>query len=237
MKKITYLPALLFLLFLALPGFSSEKEKSLKLPAEGIRLLFVDAGAGSLKIEGVEGLTSIEVVAEIDVRGVRDSRIDDFLDDHLRLSLEKSGEEAVLKGYFDHSGFHLFDGEGSVDLTVRMPKAMDLEVDDGSGWASVDNLKGEVRIDDGSGDLTVENIEGNLRIDDGSGEIDARNITGDVEIDDGSGEMTIVKVGGTVTVDDGSGGIFIEDVGKDVVLESTGSGSVRTDNVRGRIIK
>jgi DUF4097 and DUF4098 domain-containing protein YvlB len=234
MKKML---CLLALLFLALPAFSYQTEKSLKLPAEGIRLLLVEAGAGSLKIEGVEGLTSIEVTAEIYVRGISDRRIDDFLSDHLRLSLEKNGEEAVLKGYFQSSGFHLFSGESSVDLTVRVPRAVDLDVDDGSGWLTVDNLRGEVTINDGSGELTVANIEGNLRIDDGSGEIEARNVTGDVRIDDGSGSMTIIGVGGTVTVDDGSGGISIEDVAKDVVLESTGSGSVETNNVRGRIIR
>jgi len=234
MKKI---PVLLGLLFLSLPAFSYQTEKTLKLPAEGIHLLSVDAGAGSLKIEGVEGLTSIEVTAEISVHGVADRHINDFLDEHLRFSLEKSGEEAVLKGYFHFSGPHLFFDDGKVDLTVRMPKAMDLDVDDGSGDLSVKNVRGEVSIDDGSGDLTVSNIEGDLRIDDGSGELEARNVTGNVRIDDGSGSLTVVGVGGTVTVDDGSGGIYIEDVAKDVVLESTGSGSVRTNNVRGRIIR
>ena len=34
---------------------------------------------------------------------------------------------------------------------------MNIYVDDGSGWLTVDNIKGEVRIDDGSGDMTAEN--------------------------------------------------------------------------------
>lgn len=233
MKKF---PVFLCFLFLAFPAFAYQTEKTLTLPAGDIRQLFVDAGAGSLKIEGVEGLSSIDVKAEIYVRGVRAERIEDFFEEHLRLSLEKSGSAAVLKGYFHFSGISFFAGEASIDLTVRVPKAMDLEVEDGSGWTTIENIRGEVAIDDGSGDLDVANIEGNLRIDDGSGDIDARNITGDVEIDDGSGSMDIVKVGKTVTVDDGSGGIYIDDVGGDVVLESTGSGSVRTENVRGRVI-
>jgi len=252
MKKML---CLLSLLVLSLPAFSFQTEKSLKLPVEGIVKLSVEAGAGSLKIEGAEGLASIEVTAEIIVRGVRDGKIDDFLNDHLRLSLEKNGEEAVLKGYFHFTGFRWFSGEASVNLTVRVPKAMDLYVDDGSGWLTVDNLRGEVKIDDGSGELTVADIDGDLMIDDGSGEIEARNITGSVRIydgsgeidmrtvtgnvtiDDGSGSMKIVGVGGTVTVDDGSGGIYIDDVAKDVVFESTGSGSVETGNIRGRIIR
>ena len=234
MKKFLFLITLLAMSSLA---FSYQAEKSLTLPADGIRKLSVDAGAGSLKIDGVEGLSSIEVTAEIIVRGVSDRRIDDYLNDHLRLSLEKEGAEAILNGYFKSRHFSLFFGEALVNLTVRVPKAMDLYVDDGSGWLTVDNVRGEVTISDGSGDLTVTNIEGNLIIDDGSGSIETRNVTGDVRIDDGSGSMTIVRVGGTVTVDDGSGGITIDDIAKDVVLESTGSGSVETSNIRGRIIR
>jgi len=233
MKKILF-PLCLF--FLAIPVFAYETEKDLTLPAEGLRQLIVDAGAGSLKIEGVEGLSAIEVKAQIFVRGIRAGNIEEFLGDHLRLSLEKSGSAAVLKGYFHFSGISFFAGEASIDLTVRMPKTMDLEVDDGSGWLGIRGIQGEVEIDDGSGDLTVENIEGNLKIDDGSGDINVRDVTGWVVIDDGSGSMEVIKVGKDVTVDDGSGGIFIEDVGGDVILESTGSGSVHTDKVRGRVI-
>jgi len=234
MKKLF---GLLFVLALSALAFSAQTEKSLNLPAAGIQKLSVDAGAGSLKIDGVEGLSSIEVQAEIIVKGVGDRKLEDFLKDHLRLSLEQSGGEAVLKGYFEFTGITLFSPEATVNLTVRMPKAMSLYVDDGSGWLTVANIKGEVSIDDGSGELSAENIEGDLIIDDGSGEIEVRNITGNVRIDDGSGSMTIERVGGSVRVDDGSGSISIDDVAKDVVFTSTGSGSVHTKNVRGQVIR
>jgi len=233
MKKIVLIIAVFFLSTLA---FSAQTTKSLKLPAEGITKLSVDAGAGSLEILGVEGLSTIEVEAVINVDPLKESRFEDFLKDHLRFSLEKHNGEAVLKGFFEFEGFVL-PRNASVDLKVRLPKAMNLYVDDGSGWATVEGIRGDVEIDDGSGDLTVVDIEGNLTIDDGSGDIDIRNVTGDVRVDDGSGSMDIVKVGGSVTVDDGSGSIFIDDVGKDVILDSTGSGSVRTDRVRGRVVR
>ena len=56
-----------------------------------------------------------------------------------------------MKGYFEFSGIVFFPPK-AVNLTVRVPKAMNLYVDDGSGWLTVDNIKGEVRIDDGSGE-------------------------------------------------------------------------------------
>ena len=233
MKKFAFLIAVLFFSTLA---FSAQVEKSLKLSAEGIRDLSVDAGAGSLEIVGVEGLSEIQVEAEIVAGWIKDKDFDDFLKDHLHLSLEKSGSEAVLKGYFQINGI-VIAKDLAVNLKVRMPKTLNLFVDDGSGWMTVENLQSDVRIDDGSGELTVINIDGSLTVDDGSGDIEARDITGDVRIDDGSGSMRIVRVGGTVTVDDGSGSITIDDVAKDVVFESTGSGSVRTENIRGRVVR
>jgi DUF4097 and DUF4098 domain-containing protein YvlB len=234
MKKSAFAIAVLFLSTLA---FSGQVDRSLKLPASGIQKLSIDAGAGSLEILGVEGLSEIEVEAEIDVRGVSERRLDDFLKNHMRLSLDKDGSVAVLKAYFEFSGFNFFGGNASIDLKVRLPKTMALYVDDGSGWMTIEGLRGDVRIDDGSGELTVRNIDGNLTIDDGSGDIDVRDVTGDVRIDDGSGSMRVVRIGGTVRVDDGSGSIVIDDVAEDVIFDSTGSGSVRTNNVRGRIVR
>ncbi|MBN2198870.1 MAG: hypothetical protein JW747_03380 [Candidatus Aminicenantes bacterium] len=235
MKKKT--AVLIALLFLSTFAFSDEITRTLKLPAEGIQKLSVEAGAGSLEILGVEGLSGIEVEAEIYVRGIRERRLDDFLKDHLRLSLEKDGSRAVLKAYIEFRGISFFGGESSVDLKVRLPRTMALDIDDGSGWMTVEEIRSDVRIDDGSGELSVRNIDGNLVIDDGSGDIEIRGVTGDVRIDDGSGSIRVVRVGGTVTVDDGSGSIVIDDVDRDVVLESTGSGSVRTNNVRGRVVR
>lgn len=217
MKKMPYA---LCLLLLAAPAFSYQVEKSLTLPAEGIRALEVNAGAGSLKIEGVEGLSSIEVAAEIIIREAGKDRIEDFMDNHLRFSLEKIGERAVLKGCFQFDGFpRRFSGDALCNLTVRVPKTIDLAVDDGSGSMAVVNIRGDVSIEDGSGD------------------IDIRDVTGGLRVDDGSGSMTITGIGGSVTVDDGSGDIEIDDVDGDVILESTGSGGVSTGFVRGRVIR
>ena len=235
MKKMPYA---LCLLLLAAPAFSYQVEKSLTLPAEGIRALEVNAGAGSLKIEGVEGLSSIEVAAEIIIREAGKDRIEDFMDNHLRFPLEKIGERAVLKGCFQFDGFpRRFSGDALCNLTVRVPKTIDLAVDDGSGSMAVVNIRGDVSIEDGSGDITVRGVEGDVRVDDGSGDIDIRDVTGGLRIDDGSGSMTITGIGGSVTVDDGSGDIEIDDVGGDVILESTGSGGVSIGFVRGRVIR
>ncbi len=73
-----------------------ETTKSLNLPAQGVRRLEIQAGAGSLTVTGREGLAAIEVKAEIVVRHVRDADMDGFLKDRIELVLEMRGDVAVL---------------------------------------------------------------------------------------------------------------------------------------------
>lgn len=233
-----------------------ETTKTLNLPAQGLLRLDIRAGAGSLTVTGREGLAVIEVKAGVVAPDVRDKDMEEYIRDHVELTLEKRGDVAVLVSRIRDNGrlFH-FGDSARVDLTVTVPKTMALDIDDGSGGMVVEDISavvriedgsgairvvriaGNVRIDDGSGEVVVEGVEGNLEIDDGSGGLEVSDVTGDVTIDDGSGEVLVRRVGGIVTVDDGSGGIDIEDVEKDVRLINTGSGGVDISGVKGRVIR
>ena len=254
MKKIVVFTALCALIAGTLSAF--ETTKTLELNAQGIRRLDIRSGAGSLTVTGREGLAAIEVKAEVVAPHTRDKDAEEFLRDRVDLTLEKRGDVAVLVGRIreERRIFHFDDG-ARIDLTVMVPKALALDIDDGSGGIVVEDLAaglrvedgsgeirvsrvaGEVMIEDGSGDIAVENIEGSLEIDDGSGGIEVSDVTGNVSVDDGSGEIVIRRIGGTVTVDDGSGGIDIDDVEKDIRLIDVGSGSVRISGEKGRVIR
>jgi hypothetical protein len=168
-------------------AFGFETTKTLNLSAAGIDKLDIDAGAGFLKVSGAEGLSGIEVEARIVIDGVADKDMESYLKDHVELELRKSGATAVLKGLIHDRGFFRFGGEAKIDLTVRMPRAMALAVDDGSGALEIEDIGGAVRVDDGSGSLRVSRVAGDLRIDDGSGEITVENVGGNLDIVDGSG--------------------------------------------------
>ena len=56
-----------------------------------------------------------------------------------------------------------------INLTVRVPKNMDVEVDDGSGEVKIAQINGNIQIDDGSGEINIRDIRGDVGIDDGSG--------------------------------------------------------------------
>jgi DUF4097 and DUF4098 domain-containing protein YvlB len=234
MKSTTLIFAAFFMT--ASLAFSAQEIKPLSLAAQGIDKLEIDCGAGFLRVRGVEALNSIEVKAEIYVRGIADKKMKEFLEDHVKLTLEKKGSSALLVSRVDNRPFSFFR-EARIDLTVNIPKKMNIRIDDGSGSIDVESIIGNLVIEDGSGGIRVENIQGDLDIDDSSGEIEVRGVTGNVSIDDGSGGIEITDIGGSLTVSDGSGGIDIDRVEKDLILRGTGSGGVHYRNIKGRVIK
>lgn len=233
--------------------FAYKEVKELSLSIQGIEKLEIDCGSGFLKVYGQEGLKEIRVEAEIILEGKSEKSAEEFLEKYLKLSLKKRGSRAVLTSGFESYRSLFSFGNKVINLTVNMPKDMNLDVDDGSGSIIVNDIAGDVNVDDGSGSMEIMNIKGNLEVDDGSGEIDVEEINGNVSVDDGSGEisvkgvsgdvsvndgsgsMTIRNIGGSVTVRDGSGSITIDGVEKDVYIPSDGSGSVRVNNVKGKV--
>jgi DUF4097 and DUF4098 domain-containing protein YvlB len=215
-------------------ALSFEKVKDLRLDADGIQKIGIDCGAGSLKVIGQTSSKTIEVTAEIVKKGKDDKDADEYIRDNVILRLERKGSKAVLISKFKNK---LFSGNRSINLTVNVPKNIDIDVKDSSGEMSIQNITGDIYVDDGSGETKIEGIQGNVKIDDGSGTLIVRDVKGDVSIDDGSGTIDVRGVSGTVAVDDGSGSIRIEDVGGDVHIKDEGSGSLSIRDVKGRVIK
>ena len=232
--KITFLVLFVFCLTTA---FSFEKTERLNLSANGIDRLVIDCGSGYLKVAGEESLRNIEVEAEIIVRGKRDRDMEDYVTDHVRLELKRQGNKAVLLSVFKESFPRINFRERVINLTVRAPKNMDVEVDDGSGEIDVAQMNGDIQIDDGSGTITIRDIRGDVEVDDGSGTVDITGVAGSVTIDDGSGTIDVSNVEENVEVTDGSGSIYIDTVGGDVIIRDDGSGGLRIRNVKGRVLK
>jgi hypothetical protein len=232
--KITFLALMTLCVSLA---FSFETVKSLQMSADGIEKLEIDCGAGFLHLSGDDSLKSIEVEAEIVVKGKSESEIKEYVEKHVKLELKKHGSKAVLVSKFDNGSFWDNFRTRVINLKVRMPKNMDLYIDDGSGEMKVEQITGRVEIDDGSGEILISNIKGDVSIDDGSGTIDITDVFGNLNIDDGSGTIEVRNVEQNVRIDDGSGSIYIDGVGGDVIIADDGSGSLKIQNVKGKVIK
>lgn len=234
----------------ALEDYTSPRNAD--VDARGARTARIEAGAGSLKVEGRSGLT------EVRVRGTAVSSRRNYLDD-IKLIAERRGEEVFIKVVMpedsDH-GLNMMRGNWRMELNlvIEVPVSLALDVDDGSGNAefnntgalafedgsgeiSIRNAHGNVRVVDGSGSIVIEGVEGSVKVDDGSGEIRASNVTGDFTVgDDGSGDIDVSSIGGTMRVDnDGSGNIDVDRVSGDFVVSNDGSGTIRYDTVKGSI--
>lgn len=213
-----------------------QEVRNLDLETRGIDTLNIDAGAGSLEIAGVSGSDRIEVTATIQVPGRNEGKARKVIESGMVLSLERDGEVAMLKSYFDQSGWSWGDSP-LIDLQVRLPENLRLVVDDGSGSLEIHGVHGDIALDDGSGSLTMIDVGGDVRIDDGSGSISVDGVGGDISINDGSGSIKVHGVAGSVTIDDGSGSIDVSDVEEDLIIVDDGSGGLQFSDIRGRIEK
>jgi hypothetical protein len=246
----------LILLFALLPAVAFadtfRQSRTLELPAAGVHELIVRCGAGSLTVQGIEGVDIIKVMAEIEFEGNDMDEFQLLIDKLVQLDLKKKHDKAMLVSDIVKQLFS--NAEARINLNIVMPGKMDLKIVDGSGDMLVRNIIGDLKIDDDSGGIKVENITGRIIINDGSGDIDIEDIKGSMEIDDGSGEIMIQNasgdvmikdtsggieindIGGNVTVSDGSGSIDIYRVQKNVVIREAGSGKLEVHGVQGKVI-
>jgi hypothetical protein len=217
--------------------------------AGGARRIEVEAGAGSLRVEGRPGLNQVQV------NGTARSSSQQFLN-QIRLIAERRGDVIFVKADIPEDGRYNDDYRysASLDLVIEVPQGMAADIGDGSGDATiigvgaldmtdgsgdltVSGATGSVHINDGSGNLKIENIGGDVRVTDGSGDIDVRNVTGSFIVEnDGSGGIFATDVRGSVTVEnDGSGNIEVSKVGRDFRVDSKGSGEIEYASVTGQV--
>lgn len=225
-----------------------QAERSLDVDARALTVLKLDTGAGDLVVDGVAGLDRIELRGKACASDEKALAATQF-------SAQREGNVAVAATNIPASHGGLFGGsQAYMDVHVRMPAAMKLELRDSSGDLEVSgvrgglglqdssgditlrDLAGDVRIADTSGDIEVDGVEGNVVVDaDSSGDIEIEKVSGDALVhEDSSGDITFEHVGGSAGVDrDSSGGIAFEDIGGDANVGSDSSGDIRATDVRG----
>jgi len=235
--KIKTVIFIILLTVFVIHGHGFEKEKNLILPMDDINQFDIDCGAGFLVVNGIAGLDKIEVKATIIIEGMSQKRIDKLLKNHLRLELKKTGSKAILVSKFKSvtSFITLKSRKRQINLEIRLPQNLPLNIDDGSGSIDIKDLSGAVTIDDGSGSMTLKNIQGKVNIEDGSGSITLINMDNNVKINDGSGDIVADKIKGHLKIIDGSGSIYAKNIGGEVNVRD-GSGSIKIRNILGSVI-
>ncbi|MGH7504894.1 MAG: hypothetical protein ACRELX_04565 [Longimicrobiales bacterium] len=205
-----------------------EAERSATVEVADARMLVVEAGSGSLRVEGRADASDVRI------RG-RACASDQELLEQLDFDAARRGDAIeVITRDVDSDGGWRNRRYARLDLVIELPAGFAAAIHDGSGELVLRNL-GETSVEDGSGEIDIAGIAGPLELSDGSGELTIREVDGDVDIEDGSGEIDITGVAGTVRIDDASGSIAVDDIGGGFVVTSDGSGSIRHSGVRGNV--
>jgi len=227
-----------------------KAERALDVDPKGLGALKLDTGAGDLIVEGVPGL------AKIEVRGKACASEQNALAG-IQLFQQREGTVQTIATIIPDEGFNwsLFNSHYAyMDVHVRMPSGLKLDLRDSSGDLEVSGLTNGLDLKDSSGDIVLRDLVGAVNVTDTSGDIQVNGVSGDFTVisdssgdivvdgvkgnavvqEDSSGDISLRHVTGDARVDrDSSGDIDFADIGKDAVVGADGSGNVVADNVGG----
>ncbi|MFZ0552998.1 MAG: DUF4097 family beta strand repeat-containing protein [Steroidobacteraceae bacterium] len=251
------IPLLAGLALLVVTGAASAEPcrysapRNMDLDATALKSLLLNLGATDAHIQGVAGLSKIEV------RGTACASNAQWLDD-LRIDAARNGSEATVTARtgdhgntFNTFGFSRY---AYIKLSVNVPPQLAVAIASGSGDVVAESLE-SLDFHSGSGDLKASQIHGALALELGSADVDAHGIgnvdlhstgSGDVTVSDvlgevrgghaGSGDLNFSDVLGSVSLGSvGSGDLRLERIGGNVQVDAIGSGDLMVDDVAGNL--
>ena len=226
-----------------------EKEIDLTLDLSDSDVLLITAAAGDLDVQGVSGSDKAVIHGKVCVSKQA------WLDDAEIKTM--SGKQAhIIVNLPDSSGGWSLMGNNyaTLDLEIKLPRDIALEVKDSSGDASFRHIAA-MELQDSSGDIEIVDATGPLSIKDSSGDIEVEQVNADVSIRDSSGDIEVEQVAGNFTIEadssgdiratdidgtvlvkkDSSGDISVKSVGGDFRVLADGSGSIYSHDVKGEV--
>jgi hypothetical protein len=193
------LPVVAIVLFLAAPAQSDDTIRSFErsFDARGLQSLVLDIPVAEMEIEGSRSdRIEVEVIVECEWR----KRNCEELADEIDLVSRKWDDELTL----EVEGMKKWRSLGvSLDIRVRAPASLRLELDVGVGDIEIYGFRNDVYVDVGVGEVDVEMDESLVR---------------SVALDTGLGEVQMSYTGGRLE----AGGIF-----DNVLRWDEGSGPAR----------
>jgi hypothetical protein len=168
-----------------LSGTSVEEDSIDSGPKPRLRLT---NGPGQIKVEGVDGLTSVEY--EVTKHAVASDPA----------AAKRRASEVSVNISREDSAFVL-ETEGGrntgADYELRVPSGTDVEVESEAGDVEVSGLSGDVTVRAEAGDVTLREAGGSSTIEAPQGDVaisDASTDTGQMELVVGSGDVTLQDV-------------------------------------------
>lgn len=208
-------------LFLALTMTSAvaiaATTESKDFDAKTIREIEVENTSGSVKITGTD-----EARATVTAEKVK-------FDDKCRLDISQKGNKLSVD--VDRKGFG-GNSKCEVNLTLNVPRDVEVNVENGSGNFDLSGTKGEVDYSIGSGNVTIDAQVTKLEGKSGSGFATVKGLVGEAEVKTGSGNTSLtyatVPPKGELSIKSGSGNttVMMPATAKIKTSLAAGSGSV-----------
>lgn len=119
------------------------------------------------------------------------------------------------------------------DLKLKVPKSIDVTVDNSSGDVLASNLTGRsLTFESSSGDIEMINVASDLKVEASSGDIEIDGLVGNLEVRTSSGSQRLKQIKGDIEGRSSSGRISLRDIEGNIVAE-TSSGGISLDGFRG----
>jgi DUF4097 and DUF4098 domain-containing protein YvlB len=145
-------------------------------------------------------------VTRIELVAVRGGAARDWV---AEAEIVQEGDEIVVRGR--RQGFGMFGQFGSIEATVRAPRASDATLSVGAGRIETTGPLRKVSANTGAGDIHVADC-GEADAHTGSGNIEIDFVAGSVEAKTGSGEVKVGQVGADARISTASGNARVEGV-------------------------
>lgn len=113
------------------------------------------------------------------------------------------------------------------DLVITVPEGCDIQLNNGSGAATVQGVSGGIDLRTGSGTISVSEVSGQISSKTGSGPINISEVSGQISLKTGSGPISGTGINGQLKLVTGSGRIDLEQAALKGSSEiKTGSGAI-----------
>jgi DUF4097 and DUF4098 domain-containing protein YvlB len=194
-----WMVCVLALVAFATPALADEWKKSYEV--SGRPSLELIAHQGRVRVEPWDRNTVEVVIAtrggKIGVGGLR--VIDQSAGDHIRIELRSP-----------HLEFHIGWDLRRIEITVRAPRHIDLDLSTGDGSVTLSGFEGTLEARTGDGNIAADSLGGVIRLTSGDGTIHAERLRGSLEAHTGDGPIRVGGVFDAVAVSSGDGTIHLD---------------------------
>ncbi|MBY0370752.1 hypothetical protein K2X33_08700 [bacterium] len=145
--------------------------------AKGLREVEVENGSGKVVVNATG---AAEATVVVDKRKISSSCV---------VTVRRDGNKLVAKA--EQTGHWSSKNVCEVDFTLRVPKAVDLDLEVGNGNVSVEGTEGELDFKLGNGDLVAKGAFRKVDGNSGNGKTTIHGLLGEAEVKSGNGALEL----------------------------------------------